>query len=45
MEITNRFAQNASDERLKEMELAFEKTSKLEWMFWDSAYKKEEWKI
>jgi thiaminase/transcriptional activator TenA len=27
------------------MELAFEKTSKLEWMFWESAYKKEEWKI
>lgn len=45
VEITNRFAQKASDERLKEMELAFEKTSKLEWMFWDSAYKKEEWKI
>jgi thiaminase/transcriptional activator TenA len=45
VEITNRFAQNASDERLKEMELAFEKTSKLEWMFWESAYKKEEWKI
>jgi len=27
------------------MELAFEKSSKLEWMFWDSAYNKEEWKI
>jgi thiaminase/transcriptional activator TenA len=25
--------------------VAFAKASKLEWMFWDSAYNKEEWKI
>ncbi|MFB0905182.1 MAG: thiaminase II [Nonlabens sp.] len=45
VEITNRHAQTASDEKLKNMELAFAKASKLEWMFWDSAYNKEKWKI
>ena len=45
IKITNSYAQTASAERLKKMELAFEKASKLEWMFWDSAYKKEQWKI
>ena len=35
----------ASDEILEKMELAFKKASKLEWMFWDSAYNKEAWKI
>jgi thiaminase/transcriptional activator TenA len=43
--ITNKYAQQASGETLKNMELAFEKASKLEWMFWDSAYNKEGWKI
>lgn len=43
--ITNKFAENASSETLLKMEAAFEKASKLEWMFWDSAYKKEQWKI
>jgi len=27
------------------MEEVFIKTSKLEWMFWDSAYKQEKWKF
>jgi len=45
MEITNKYACKASGEVLKNMELAFEKSSKLEWMFWDSAYNKEGWKI
>jgi thiaminase/transcriptional activator TenA len=45
VEITNKYAQNASGEAVKNMELAFEKSSKLEWMFWDSAYNKEGWKI
>jgi len=41
--ITNDYAKNANEETLKRMEDAFMKTSKLEWMFWDSAYKKEAW--
>lgn len=43
--ITNKFAENASPEVLLKMEVTFEKASKLEWMFWNSAYKKEQWKI
>jgi thiaminase/transcriptional activator TenA len=43
--ITNKYAKNASAEVVKNMELTFEKTSKLEWMFWESAYNKEGWKI
>ena len=43
--ITNKYALTASEDKLKGMELAFEKASKLEWMFWDSAYNKEKWKI
>lgn len=43
--ITNAYAQTANDETLALMEDAFLKTSKLEWMFWDSAYKQEEWPL
>jgi len=43
--ITNEYAKTASPESLKLMEEVFVKTSKLEWMFWDSAYKMEQWKI
>ena len=45
IEITNRHAEKAPEEVLNKMDLAFIKTSKLEWMFWDSAYTKETWKI
>lgn len=45
IEITNKHAHTASDEILTKMEIAFEKASKLEWMFWDSAYNKESWKL
>jgi thiaminase/transcriptional activator TenA len=45
IEITNRHAEKAPEEVLSKMDLAFIKTSKLEWMFWDSAYTKETWKI
>lgn len=45
IEITDKHAVNASDEVLERMELAFEKASKLEWLFWDSAYQQEQWKI
>ncbi|MEM9884618.1 MAG: thiaminase II [Bacteroidota bacterium] len=43
--ITNKYAKSASDEVLQKMNTAFEKSSKMEWMFWDSAYKKEQWAI
>lgn len=43
--ITNTYAENANESILSKMNLAFEKASKLEWMFWDSAYHKETWKI
>ena len=45
IDIANDYALTASPENLAKMEEAFIKTSKLEWMFWDSAYKQEEWKI
>lgn len=45
IEITTTFASKASPETINEMNKAFEKASKLEWMFWDSAYIKESWKI
>ncbi|WP_109829387.1 thiaminase II [Reichenbachiella versicolor] len=45
IDITNKFAASASPETIDKMNEAFEKASKLEWMFWDSAYIKEAWKI
>ena len=45
IEITNKYAATASAENLKLMEEVFIKTSKLEWMFWDSAYKQEKWAL
>ena len=43
--IVDTYALTASPESLAKMEEVFIKTSKLEWMFWDSAYKQESWKI
>jgi thiaminase/transcriptional activator TenA len=45
IEITNKYAARASAENLKLMEEVFLKTSRLEWMFWDSAYKQEKWAL
>jgi thiaminase/transcriptional activator TenA len=45
IEMMNKYALTASPEVLAKMEEVFVKTSKLEWMFWDSAYKMEQWKI
>lgn len=45
VEITNKHAATTSPEKIANMNEAFEKASKLEWMFWDSAYNKESWKI
>jgi thiaminase/transcriptional activator TenA len=43
--IVNKYASKTTAETVEKMNLAFEKSSKLEFMFWDSAYKKEQWKI
>jgi len=45
IDIANVYALTASPENLAKMEEVFIKTSQLEWMFWDSAYKQEAWKI
>jgi len=45
IEITNKYAATASKENLKLMEEVFLKTSRLEWMFWDSAYRQEKWAL
>ncbi len=45
IEIVDTYALTASPENLAKMEEVFIKTSQLEWMFWDSAYKQEKWKI
>ena len=43
--IVERYALSASDERLAKMQEVFIKTSQLEWMFWDSAFKQEQWPV
>lgn len=45
IEIVNKYAAKTTEETVKKMNLAFEKSSKLEFIFWDSAYKKEQWII
>lgn len=43
--ITNKYADKASAEMRQKMFAAFEKSSKLEWIFWDSAYRQEQWPL
>ncbi|MGI9526369.1 MAG: thiaminase II [Weeksellaceae bacterium] len=45
IDITNNYAGEANEKVIHQMNSAFEKASKLEWMFWDSAYQQESWKI
>jgi len=45
IEIANTYALTASADNLVKMEEVFIKTSQLEYMFWDSAYKQEKWAI
>ena len=45
IQITEKYAAKASPDRIKKMNEAFKKSAKLEWMFWNSAYIKESWKI
>jgi thiaminase/transcriptional activator TenA len=43
--ITDRLAEQANAATQQKMLLAFEMATRLEWMFWDSAYELEKWKI
>lgn len=43
--ITDALAEKASEEMKQKMLHAFEMATRLEWMFWDSAYEMEQWKI
>ncbi len=45
IEICNSYAHITNNATQLAMEKAFLMSSKLEWMFWDSAYQKEQWKI
>ena len=45
IDIVNTYALTASPVSLAKMQEVFIKTSKLEWMFWDSAHKQEAWNI
>ncbi|AWW30003.1 thiaminase II [Echinicola strongylocentroti] len=45
LEITDQLAEKASPAAREEMFEAFEMASKLEWMFWDSAYRLEKWPV
>lgn len=45
IDIANTYALTASSENLAKMEEVFLKTSQLEYMFWDSAYTQEGWKL
>lgn len=45
IEIANQLAENSSKALQEEMLEAFEMATKLEWMFWDSAYRLEKWEI
>jgi len=41
----DQLAANASDETLATMHAAYTHAARLEWMFWDSAYRLEEWPV
>ena len=43
--ITDEVAQFEPDHKRKQMEEAFVRSIQLEWMFWDSAYRQEEWPL
>ena len=45
VEICNQLAETAGEEIRRRMTSIFVKCTRMEWMFWDSAYNKEQWKI
>ena len=44
IELTDRVAKDASRKQLQQMKETFIASTRLEWMFWDSAYRMENWK-
>jgi thiaminase/transcriptional activator TenA len=42
---TDEVAATASDSLRERMHAAFKRATQLEWMFWDSAYRLEEWPV
>ena len=45
IEITDQVAGSEPESRLSEMSEAFVKSTELEWMFWESAYRQEQWPL
>lgn len=45
IQIINELASNASELLKEKMRLAFIRSTQLEWLFWDSAYRQEQWPI
>ncbi len=43
IDLTDRVAKDANKNQLQKMEEAFITSTRLEWMFWDSAYRMENW--
>ncbi|TVQ37867.1 MAG: thiaminase II, partial [Wenzhouxiangella sp.] len=43
IEITDQAAERATDATRARMRQVFERSTRLEWMFWDSAYRLEQW--
>ena len=41
--LTDRIAKDVNDKQLQKMKEAFIKSTQLEWLFWDSAYRMENW--
>lgn len=44
IDITDKVAEETTEAQREKMLEAFEYSTRLEWMFWDSAYKREKWK-
>ena len=44
IELTDQAAEEATEPQRQAMRKAYEYSARLEWMFWDSAYRLEEWK-
>ena len=43
IDLTDRVAKDANNKQLQQMKEAFITSTRLEWMFWDSAYRMENW--
>ena len=41
--LTDRVAKDSNDKQFQKMKEAFIKSTRLEWLFWDSAYRMENW--